>query len=309
MIGGGGGGGAGWRSGSGTGVGGWGGGGGAYTKLSNVPLLPNQTYSYSIGSGGTGGSPNFSGRNGEDTSITIDGNSYIASGGDGGRTAYIASSGSTPGGVAQALGNLVAASFKGGNGGRVVGGSGVGAGGGGGGGAGPNGAGGDGAYSWGGSTTPTVWGGGGGGNGGGGAGSPSPSDNGPYAGSGGKANDNTPGGAQGISGSNGSGGGGGTYTIIPGNGSNGREWFGLWGSGGAAGGRCVTGKSIPGLYGAGGHGGGSYQNAARDGGDGAKGIIVVQLAYANVLVSDVETPVQSATNTGLGFLQIMGLKR
>ncbi|WP_315786581.1 RHS repeat-associated core domain-containing protein [Bradyrhizobium sp. SZCCHNR2011] len=277
VIGGGGGGGGGSSSSVDEGAGG--GGGGAYSKITNLPLLPGSVVTYQIGAGGSGGSVGSVGGAGGDSYFNGSGancsaQSVCAKGGAGGTisSGYAAASGGTGGAAAGGLGTVRYSGGAGGGSGSTSNG-----GGGGGGAAGPNGNGGGG-----GTTGQNGSGAGGGGNGGG--------SNGAGGGAGGNNSAGTGGGAPGsagIPGSNGiAGGGGGAgywngsawVNNAGGSGGAGTEWDATHGSGGGAasgaggGGTTVGANGAAGLYG----GGGAGRSGLGSGGSaGAQGIIVV----------------------------------
>lgn len=170
-----GGGGAGGGAGGSLNVTGRGGGGGAYARVNTFAVVPGETVTITVGSGGNGAS-NASGGAGGNSSVSYGGITVaLAAGGQGGTTATGNNGGNTPGGAASScIGDVV---FNGGNGG----GGGFGGGGGGGGAAGSTGAGGNGGT---GSSVEAGGTGGAGGNGGptgggsGGNGGNQPSNNG-----------------------------------------------------------------------------------------------------------------------------------
>jgi hypothetical protein len=290
LIGGGGGGSGSGISGASRRAGGGAGGGAAFTRLSNVTLNPNSSYTVAIGAGGSGGvsGSTSTGGNGGITTLNDGTNTYTANGGTGGSinaTTTPPTSTGGAGGTAQTVSGLITSAFAGGKGGNgsVTSATQSNSGGGGGGAGGPNGVGGAGGNGAGNSTSASLQAGGGGGNGGGTAGG-----NGilsTFGGGGGGNNSlGTGGGAARTSGGSGNpgtlggGGSGGTAGFYPGgSGSNGIDILGSIGSGGGSGGSTTLDNTTAtaGLYGAGGGGAGNADAASYQGGAGAQGAIIV----------------------------------
>jgi len=235
---------------------GWSGGGGAYSKVSNVVLIPGAVLNFNIGIGGSsdnapGGDTWFHGTSLASALVSAQG--------------APAPSTSPNGGLASA--GIGTVRFNGGASGRTP----SGAGGGGGGAAGPLGAGGSGGVPGNSSIQGAA---GGGGNGGGAPGGSSSNNNGAAGGNNaGGSGGGTLSGGIGTPGTNGGGGGGGAVSNGGGAGGNGTEWDATHGSGGGGGGSANSSGSsgAGGLYGG---GGGGPPNSGI--GAGAQGIIVIR---------------------------------
>ncbi|KND50623.1 MAG: Glycine-rich cell wall structural protein precursor [Parcubacteria bacterium C7867-001] len=241
------------------GVGEGGGGGGAYSKATNVSLVPGSTVTYAIGAGGgfstAGGDTYFCNSTSNCASIA---GSAVVVGAKGGSGASVGTGGAG-GASGSGIGTTKVSGGTGGSAGSWGGGGGGGAGG-------PSGAGANGGLS-------STGGGGGGGASGGAAGS---AGSGSTGGAGGNGPLGSGGGAANTGGTNGGGGGGGDGTVGGGAGGDGTDWnstHGAGAGGGGSGDNSFVYGANGGLYGGG--GGGAPDDSGSGGGSGAGGIIVM----------------------------------